>query len=324
VAYRIAPDEGVRQAARRCAREQLDNAVGQLLTEIEHDPVEAVHEARKAIKKDRALLRLLRGAMPSEQRAGENAALRETARRLSAARDGAVLIGTVDRLADTFAGQVPKRTFHAVRDKLDPERQGETEIVPSAEAARALAAARARIDDWQLSCGGWQALSPGLSQTYRRGRKALRRVHEEPSLENLHEWRKRVKDLWYDLRLLQPVCGPVVRKKVKEADQLADLLGDDHDLGVLGDTINTISGDLVVDVDALGALIAHRRDELQAQAIVIGDRLYAERTKAFRRRLHRYWRAGKRAAQGSREMPTALITPASSRYQPAMITSSSS
>jgi CHAD domain-containing protein len=307
VAYRFDPDEGVRKAVRRCAREQLDDAVRQLSEQIEHDPVEAVHEARKGVKKSRALLRLMRGTLPDDQRRHENAALRDASRGLSDARDADVMTGTIRQLADDFAGQVPKRTFRAVHDKLEAARPGTIDPAASAAAVRDLRAALERIDEWELSRGGWGAISPGLAKSYGRGRRALAEVRAEPSLENLHEWRKRVKDLWYQLRLLQQVCGPVVHGQVKEADQLADLLGDDHDLGVLRQTVSANSDALTVDVDALLALIDHRRGQLQEHAVLIGERLYAEPTKAFRRRLHSYWSAGRtRSRAERRRRPAAL------------------
>ena len=52
-------------------------------------------------------------------------------------------------------------------------------------------------------------------------------------MSDLHDWRKRVKDLWYHERLLAPTCGPTVRGHAKELDRLSDLLGDDHDLALL-------------------------------------------------------------------------------------------
>ena len=38
---------------------------------------------------------------------------------------------------------------------------------------------------------------PGLQRIYRRGRLAMRAARKDPSAEHLHEWRKRVKDLWH-------------------------------------------------------------------------------------------------------------------------------
>jgi CHAD domain-containing protein len=295
----------VREAALRCAREQLDEAVRQLSEEIDDHPVAAVHEARKAVKKERALLRLLRGTLPSAQRTAANTALRDAARGLSGVRDADVMIETVHRLADRFAGQVPESTFTAVSQKLEETRrlEGGTTVAAtlSSEAVQDLGAVLVRVDDWELRRVGWTALEDGLLRGYRRGRKAFARARKERSLESLHAWRKRVKDLWYHLRLLQPVCGRVVRGQAKEASRLADLLGEDHDLGVLSLTLDQIERDVAVDVDALRGLIDYRRDEVQSEAIFAGERLYAEKPKAFARRLHRYWKAGREEARAQHD-----------------------
>lgn len=96
MAYRLEADESVRNAMLRCAGEQLDRAVSELSERISSDPVEAVHAARKAVKKERSLLRMARGSMPAKQRRRENAALREAAQGLSGARDAEAMIATLD------------------------------------------------------------------------------------------------------------------------------------------------------------------------------------------------------------------------------------
>ena len=118
MAYRFDPDEDVREAIARCAREQLDHAVAELSEGVGHDPVAAVHSARKAVKKERSLLRLARGAMSPEQRRGESHALRQAARGLSGARDADVMLETVAGLSDRFGGQVPHRTFTEIAEQL--------------------------------------------------------------------------------------------------------------------------------------------------------------------------------------------------------------
>ena len=56
---------------------------------------------------------------------------------------------------------------------------------------------------WALGYGAWEIIEPGIRRTYRKGRTGLERAETDPSDETLHEWRKRVKDMWYSLRLLQ-------------------------------------------------------------------------------------------------------------------------
>src|SRR6201996_1775813 len=118
MAYKLELDEDVRAGIRRCAREQMDRAIRELSDRIGEDPVDAVHTARKAVKKERSLLRLARGAMPQRQRRRENAALRDAARGLSAARDTEAMIDTVDELGRRYAGQLPEATFDRLRDEL--------------------------------------------------------------------------------------------------------------------------------------------------------------------------------------------------------------
>jgi CHAD domain-containing protein len=297
MAYRFEPDEGVREAIVRCAREELDHAVGELSEGVDDDPIGAVHSARKAVKKERSLLRLARGAMPRKQRRRENHALRDAARGLSGVRDADVMIQTVAQLSDRFAGQLPESTFAKIIEQLeldrDARRDQSTDSAMNSRAVEELGAVRQRVDDWQLTRGGWSAIESGLLRSYRDGRQAFAVAQREPSVEDLHAWRKRVKDLWYQERLLAPICGPAIAGQGKDAHRLADLLGDDHDLGVLREILT--GGDLgvAVDLGAVVSLIDHRRAELQTEAVNIGKRVYAEKPEAFRRRIRRSWNAGR-------------------------------
>jgi CHAD domain-containing protein len=201
MAYRLQPDELVQDGLRRCAREQLDRAIDELTTRLDADPVEAVHDARKALKKARSLLRLSRGAIDPDERRRENAALRQAGRALSSARDAEVMLDAVGDLAGRFAGRAPQPTFDAIRrhleTKRDPARQRLLESGLTEQVADELKAVRARIDDWSLHGEGWRALEPGLRRTYARGRDALEEASRRPSVENMHDWRKRTKNLWY-------------------------------------------------------------------------------------------------------------------------------
>ena len=301
--YRLDTRESVENGLRRCAREQLDSAIEELTEGVRTDPVEAVHTARKALKKERSLLRLYRGALQPAERRTENDALRDTGRRLSAARDAEVMIQALDDLSERFAGQVPERSFTAIREQLtaerDPARASLLDSGLPGEAADELKSVRGRIDEWHSRSGGWRAIESGLDRSYRRGRRALARAHAEPTVENLHEWRKRTKDLWYHLRLLTPTSRGIMGGQAKDAHRLGDVLGDDHDLAVLRDRLEEIGGSITADLDSVFGLIDHRRAQLQQEAFLLGQRLYAEKPNAFSGRVHRYWKAWRREARAA-------------------------
>jgi CHAD domain-containing protein len=126
---------------------------------------------------------------------------------------------------------------------------------------------------------------------YREGRDAFNRAREGPKFSKLHEWRKRVKDLWHHLQLVGPAAPEVFDPMADEAHNLADLLGDDHDLGVLHETL---LGEMGVfgkaeELAPLLEMIAARRIELQQQAVSLGERIYREKPKVFRNRIEERW-----------------------------------
>lgn len=306
MAYQFASGETEAAALRRCAREQLDVAISQLEDGLRSDPVTAVHEARKALKMERSLLRLGRGALGSSARRGLNARLREAGRRLSGARDSEVMGQALDRLAEHYAGQLPKPTWDAIRARLDEEAQSSrARLIGSGltgEVVEELRALQREVEQWRLRGDRWSAIEPGLRREYARGRRALRRAEGRRTVESLHEWRKRAKDLWYHLRLLEPASPGILGGYAKEAHRLSELLGDDHDLAVLRDKLLGPGAGIAADLESVLTLIDHRRDQLQAEALVLGARLYAEQPKAFVKRMRRYaqsWRAQARLEQAA-------------------------
>ena len=296
-AYRLASDEAVRSGLQRCATAQLDRAVTELTERVDADPEAAVHAARKAVKKERSLLRLARGSIDGGRRRGEERALRHAARTLSAARDAEAMVATLDDLAGRYAGQLSERTFDAVGAPLQRRRDAQRaqfgDLDLPARAAAELGAVRSRIDDWELTDGGWSAIEAGLRRSYRDGRRAFLRARDHHSGADWHRWRKRVKDLWYQQRLLSDAAGPACVGQAKDAHRLADLLGDDHDLVVLRRALTDEPVHVPADLDAVVGLIDHRRLELRRQALALGGRVYAEKPKPFVRRMRAMWRAGR-------------------------------
>jgi len=147
--------------------------------------------------------------------------------------------------------------------------------------------ARGRVNGWPLERDSFDALRDGLKRTYRRGRRDLRAARADPTVEALHEWRKRAKDLWYQQTLLRALWPPVMQAVGDEAHELANRLGDDHDLAMLADWVREHAEAEPEFFEA----VQRRRSELQGEAIALGERLYADRPGAYVRRLRGLWKA---------------------------------
>ena len=300
-AYRFKRKEEAREAVTRVASGRLDDALEHLGEGLDENVVTAIHEARKDLKKARAVLRLVRDQLGEEVYQRENARLRDAGRTLSGSRDAVVKVETLDALAERFSGELPE-SYEPLREQLEEERKvstaaqsgADSEIRRSAAlAAEEIAAGRAAIEKWAFAKSGWKLLTPGLKRSYGRGRDRFHDVLADPSPVNVHEWRKRVKDLWYHLRLLRDSWPEVLGEMSDQAHLLSDLLGDHHDLGVLAEDVQgrrDLAGDRE-GTDAIVGVIEGRQGEILETAVPIGERLYADSPKAFVTRLRSYWRA---------------------------------
>ena len=293
--YRLARDEGLAAGLSRIAAGRAESALERLRGGAagEAASADAVHGARKDMKKLRTVLRLLREALGRKRFEREAARFRDAARARSASRDAEVKLGTLEALVEQ-AGDLPALAVDAWRRILARDREAAANRADGegalAAATSLIEAGRGEIRGWTLEGDSWQLIEDGLDRSYRRGRRALAIAEASRREADFHEWRKRAKDLWYALRLLSDAWPAPLEASAEEAHRLTELLGDHHDLALLrADLDERNLGE--AETAALEAAIDRRQRELAAAAIPLGRRLYAERPKDFSRRLRRYWRA---------------------------------
>ena len=284
--YRLEHDESIPRGLRRIAREEIDSAIEYLRVKQPSKRDDAVHEARKNIKKLRGLVRLL---MPGMGKAGEqeNTALRDLGRTLSEVRDAAAMIETVDLLRKQYHADPAVTKLAPVRAAFVKRRNAarvHADSTPSAEEGiAALRRLRRRLNTWNIGTE-FAAIAPGLKKTYRRGRHALAQARKDPDAVNLHDLRKRVKDYWYQVRLLEslwPLHGLCPENALKE---LQEQLGDAHNLAVLRETA-------VAGFEGVAHLIDDFEKELRVKSLAAARDLYEEKPRAHVERLTALWMA---------------------------------
>lgn len=292
MSYRLALARSVPVELKEVATEQVDKAIDNLLQD---DPHEAVHDVRKRCKKVGAVLRLARDAMGKPAYSDENVRYRDAARAISALRDGQAMIETLDQITRT-AG-LDDGSLEPLRRALLDRRDG---LLAQARAngtlqelVAMLESARDDIPAWPIAGTGFDAIGDGLARVYGRGRRGHRAVRESPDAERLHDWRKRVKYLWYHARLLQPVWPDAMDALRTALDDLGDLLGDDHDVVVLERHLDqqSVPGLDTAARHALRAAMAQRRVQCQNGIWYLAECVYAEDERDFVSRIGSYWRA---------------------------------
>jgi CHAD domain-containing protein len=291
MSYELRADESLGEGVRRVCRRQIALAIEASESERTDDN-SPVHRTRKHLKKARAALRFLQPVVPRREFDSARKQLRKAALLLSDIRDAEVRFQTVQQLghllqiepddvlekAEAFLGLELDSFLAAFSDWKD-------------EVDRRLSEVRAQMKAWRVDGLTCKQVRRTAQSSYRGGRHALRYANETPNAENFHTFRKHAKELMFQLRILQPLHPALFRQLVSELEGLAQTLGNAHDLAFLEQRLikRTRKGENDHAAEALSELIGLREKELQRTAAALGERFYAEKPKAFARRISEFF-----------------------------------
>jgi len=262
------------------------------LADRELTDAEAVHEVRKALKRWRALLRLL--AQPLGEQADQmRAEARELMRALSVARDAQ---SALDALADLRKADLPfsptsmetiGQRLTAIKDTA--EQTGFTKDMRD-RLSRYLDYATLSLERWPLAAINFDTVADGLISTYRRARQLLPDNWAEADAEHLHDLRRRVVEHRHQMDLMEPLWPRLGQVWAEEAQRLRNRLGSCQDLAVFTG-LTAPHQPLAPWRSRLTPVIEARRSAHLKAAARLAGRLFAEKPKAFRRRLSALWSA---------------------------------
>ena len=285
-------DETLPDGLRRIVREQLDVAVDALRPEPD-DFDAGVHEARKSLKRIRAVLRLIRAEIGSRAFKTENRCFREAGRFLAPARDGFVLRSTLAELARSAPGArtAEHLTALAGMKTLGPSAASLWSGGEIQEVRAVLAGARARVVDWTLGRDSFDAIRDGLLRTHRQGTKRMHRAFESQTEAAHHSWRRRAKEMWYQVQILSSIAPARLEPLLIDLDALGDALGTEHDLALARHVVTGDAGEIIAQParDALVLIdrgVAERRNRARA----LGLKVFTEESGEFVARIEDCWR----------------------------------
>jgi CHAD domain-containing protein len=224
---------------------QIDLAIKGLTTEENIE--EGIYTARKCMKRLRGLLRLYKRLLKSEDFKRLNETYRDVGRSLSDLRDAWVRVELLDNLPDRIkrAPVVPllrdmflyeyeemkqeflqPQRYEPVLQRLYEARQ---------EVSRLTLALRESFEPESSGTDLAHAIEDMLvaaSKTRIRLRE-LGHYSRDIFEELLHEWRKRIKRIWYGMTLLRPLAPRLLDERIELYDHMGLILGDANDRHVL-------------------------------------------------------------------------------------------
>lgn len=302
--YRLDPDRPLTDELRRVAIECLDDAIDRLgqAGAGDRDLERDVHQSRKRGKEVRGLIRLVRPALGDTYDL-LNAEVRDGARELSTLRDTHALLGTVEGVAAELDGDA-REQLAVVAGHLQVAATAATNDVGPDDPR--IAVARSRMQTARVIVESWGGdvdlgdMTAGVTKMATQGRSAWKSVQKKTTDERMHQWRKRVKYLWYQVRLLEAADPDGIGPLVKQLDDLSELLGDEHDLTVFVEHLEQGAGSdemASVDIPRLVKQARARQSTLRKAAFELGDEVYRDGAEAIVDRLIGPWSG----SGGSRE-----------------------
>ena len=312
----LGQSEALGNGVKRVTMEQLELAASGYFDGVDQFG-RAVHESRKAIKRVRSLLRLVRGELTHKIYLFEDRSMRDTGRLVSEIRSSAAVIAAATLIKDIYGGLLAEGTFQEMltrlsqrRDLIELKALEDPNLV--GRVVRNLERAYNRYASWPTDLDAREiygmgirdshsAIQPGLHSTYARGRNEMVQAYTQPTPEHFHTWRKRAKYLRHQMEFLAPLWPEVVVGVAVTLDRLGFILGQDHDLAELLSLVRDRT-DLCPsprERSLFSALVTQRRSELQIAAEILGRRVYAEKPASLQARFGEYWESRQLAIGGA-------------------------
>jgi CHAD domain-containing protein len=291
MAYRIKRKERVGKGIRRILREQLQRAI-ESARDREGIQEERVHDIRTRLRRSRAALELIDGKVGKTAKRTDRR-LRNRGRKLARPRDVVVQAHTFRILGTRLSRELPAGLLERMRDvgeqmrtKLD-EKSVEKELRRTAKALRKV---RRRLRKLPVKRGR-RAIGKGITETYREARRALDAVHADPTPERFHDWRKQVKLLSNELKIVGRAVPELATRYLDKIEKLGEILGQVHDLDCAAATAERHPRwfGSEAECDAVRGLVAEHRVLLEREAFALAAGVFAGRPRDVRELVETGW-----------------------------------
>ena len=260
------------------------DSMGQMATQ------ESLHQLRTTIKRLRALLRLIRPAIP-ELFDRENARLKAAARRLGFTRDTDVGRETLQTLP--VSDSTEKAAVAAALAGFNSSHPPSQDLDQSIAGVRMdLQLTRRNLHRWKFRGNERELVETGLRAVYRQGRKRMHIACKQGQDEAFHRWRIRAKNLYYELQFLESVWPNRLHRMISHLAQLQEELGLDHDISVLRSRLQK-NPDAFGGTEAIKRVLRCLDNESRKHrcvSIPLGRKIWAEKPRRFVDKVGKHWR----------------------------------
>lgn len=319
--YRFKASSDPRKDVRRLFNEQIGRATAHLSGSEESGDT-AIHATRKAMKRCRSILRLIRPALDEKIFRRHDHQFRDIARILSEHRNSEVLRETLHHLEQRSETADARNALAEALREVEAKPINGFPIVGGA--SQSVDLALSRLKDAEQAVSGldiknlrYRDLAEGFADIYAGGRKALKTAYRVQNAETFHEFRKVLQHHWRHCQLLAPLWPELMNVRISAARELSQLVGIDHDLSLIEARYELASEVTALRGELRSLICAEARAEqqrLRADVKPLASRLYALPRSDIQRLVEHLWPvATKLARHRKKALAAAPVTDLSSK-----------
>lgn len=210
-----------------------ESIIDQTIQQIKNNTLtfeNSCHDARKDIKKIRALLRAFRFSVQKQDFYREDRFLREIKNSLTEVRQADVFILIIENLHKKYL--ISEDNYVKIKDVLlqNKKRFFDRQVEIKNTIIRQLDIARIRLKNIDFITNNNKALLKGIRFTYSRGCKLKEKCFINQNSELLHSLRKSVKYLYYQIEFITCNQSDALNLIIEDYRKISEILGYEHDL----------------------------------------------------------------------------------------------
>jgi len=293
--FRISKRESVKENINRILLEQIDYILKHCKNEPEDMHI-SIHEIRKSIKRIRAILRLIREEIGYSSYYRENVFYRDIGRSISDLRTYNVLVLMLEDLKNNLDGSITTEALEPLIESVGMQREkllfgilSDKRILYDLSVK--FAEARSRIAELPIEKDSFEVFSGGIYRMYRQGKDLFLSVRKDPSMHQLHDLRKRMKYLWYQIEIIRPIYPGPLKAYASSLENIADKLGVYHDLAVLSKYLNEVDRGLKKGhKQTLMDACEFKKEALLPDIMRMTGAALSEEPGALLHRMNEYWK----------------------------------
>ncbi len=291
----LKPSENIKDELKKMILNRIDFILD-TIRDNDRDIHKRIHEIRKSFKVIRAILRLFRDSVGYSVYYRENIFFRDLSRKLSVARDNEVLLERAEVVLKNLPVGTRDSRTDSLREELEKRRdESITQIIEKddvlGQISEELNHSTSRIDNLKIKNEGFEVIHEGLERIYRQSRKYLHLMIEQPDPESIHNFRKRVKYLWYQLSILKPVYSRMLKAYSKTLENISDEIGLHRDYTLFLELMeeNNFFNLNKKQEKFIREFTDKERDTIFSKALEPSEKFFLEKPTVFANKINKYY-----------------------------------